>query len=99
MSQVQCFNYNVYGHYARECRKPRREKESAKDQPQEVNLSRTLDEEPTLLFTECGEKNPTVMFLSEEGVCPKLSLNVNVGVNSKVWYLDNGASNHMTGRK
>lgn len=74
-SEVKCFNCNVYGHYARECRKPKRDKERAKDQPQEVNLSQTMDEEPTLLFTECKEKDQTLMLLSEEGVCPKLSPN------------------------
>lgn len=52
-----------------------------------------------LLFTECGEKDPTVMLLSEEDVCLKLRSNEDTGVNSNLWYLDNGASNHMMGRK
>lgn len=34
-SRVRCFNCNVYGHYAAECRKPRCDKE----QKEEVNMN------------------------------------------------------------
>lgn len=98
-SHIKCFNCNIYGHYAADCRKPRRDKDRQKDQTPEVNLTQTQDDEPTLLFTECGEKENKVMLLSEEGVMPRLGENRNEGENSNIWYLDNGASNHMTGKR
>lgn len=91
MSKIRCFSCLTYGHYAAECRKPKREK----DQQVEVNMSQTTDNEPALLMAECGQEK---LFLNERNVSPGLIAN---GENSKgvsnVWYLDNGASNHMTG--
>ena len=96
---IKCFNCNIYGHFAAECRKPRRERDRDRNQTQEANLTQTSqDEEPTLLFTECKEKEGYVVLLNEESVNPSL---ISSGHNddSNLWYLDNGASNHMTGRK
>lgn len=33
---------------------------------------------------------------NEENVLPKLNPENNIKTNSNIWYLDNGASNHMT---
>lgn len=87
-SHIKCFNCNIYGHFDAECRKPRREKERDKNQTQEANLSQVnQDDEPTLLFTECREKENGIVLLNEEMM--DLSL-VNCGPtdNSTLWYLD-----------
>lgn len=38
-----------------------------------------------------------MVLLNEDSVIPKLSSVNNTGGESNVWYLDNGASNHMIG--
>ena len=47
-SRVKCFSCGGYGHFAAECRKPRR----GKEQRQEVNISQIDDEEPALLMAK-----------------------------------------------
>ncbi|XP_074378700.1 uncharacterized protein LOC141720250 [Apium graveolens] len=89
---VKCFNCQVYGHYAHEYRKPKKEKEKVKEQSQESNLTNLEDDEPTLLLTE-GE----VVLLNEEKVLPSFYQKEGTMGNGSLWYLDNGASNHMTG--
>ena len=64
----------------------------------EINLSKTEEDEPALLFTECGSKETDMIMLSEEKVVPELKATYE-NRESQVWYLDNGASNHMTGQK
>lgn len=49
------------------------------------------EDEPALLLAECGRETHMVL-LNEEGVVPKLN-------ESQVWYLNNGANNHMIGRR
>lgn len=87
-SKVRCFNCQAYGHYASECRKPR-------DIHKEVNLAKSYEDEPALLMAEVGD----TMLLKEEAVVPKLRTNSEGQRESQVWYLDNGASNHMTGQR
>lgn len=94
-SKVKCFNCQGYGHYAEECKKSKREKEHK----EEVNIAQMQDNEPALLLTEKPEEDSTVMLINEEKVLPKLSQgDEGVQVNSNLWYLDNGASNHMRGQ-
>lgn len=92
---IRCFNCSNFGHYAAECRKPRREKE----QSAEANLVQTQDDELALLLVEkCGEEKNNVALMNEE-IKPRLNAQKTTGEESNVWYLDNGASNHMTGQR
>lgn len=54
-----------------------------KFQKPEVNLTQVQNDEPVLL-------------IAEKEVGPKLSDNESEKLESNVWYLDNGASNHMS---
>lgn len=93
-SKLRCFNCHGFGHFARDCKSNKRDKET-KD---EVNISQIPDEEPALLLTECKIEDGSVMLVNEEKVVPKLKMNRNENqCESNLWYLDNGASNHMTG--
>ena len=94
-SRVRCFKCQAYGHFAVECRKPRRNGEM----PTEANLSQTIEDEPTLLISEVEEIEARSMLLKEDAVIPKLRANDKEQRESQVWYLDNGASNHMTGQR
>lgn len=94
-SRVWCFNCQAYGHFVYECRNPHKDKDVQK----EVNLSRIQDDEPALLMAGIQDKNTSTMLLKEETVIPKLRTYVGEHRESQVWYLDNGASNHMTGQR
>lgn len=64
----------------------------------EVNLAHINDDEHALLITECRDEGKDIVLLNEGGVSPKQSSNEDkVTRDSNMWYLDNGASNHMTG--
>lgn len=89
-SQLKCFNCNGYGHFAAECRKPRR----ARPQRAEVNLSQMNDEEPALLMALCENGAENVISFTED----KKTNSVRE-TQENTWYLDNGASNHMTGHR
>lgn len=64
-----------------------------------VNLSKTEDEEPALLFTECKNEEAGIIILNEERVVPDLKRTDDVGRESQVWFLDNGGSNLMPGQR
>ena len=86
-SQLKCFNCGGYGYFAAECRKPVR----SKKQKGEVNLTQTSDNEPVLLMAMCD--NSVLAFTKGKDT------NNSKEVEENTWYLDNGASNHITGHR
>ena len=64
-----------------------------------MNLSQIQEDEPALLIAEVETTNIENMLLKEEKVVPKLRSNNEGQRESQVWYLDNSASNHMTGQR
>lgn len=90
---IKCFNCDKLGHYASECWNERR--------GEEVNL--VHDEESALMLTvaqgeiQSREKNQDVVMLNEEEVIPELHSTEMEQLHTHTWYLDNGASNRMSG--
>ncbi|XP_074336142.1 uncharacterized protein LOC141673305 [Apium graveolens] len=74
-------------------KKPRKDK----DQKQKLNMSQIEDSEPALLIAEQEDTENNDMVVSEEKVMPKLGQDLE-RMESNLWYLDNGASNNMSGQ-
>ncbi|KAJ9544830.1 hypothetical protein OSB04_024537 [Centaurea solstitialis] len=73
----------------RECGAP-------KKRDDEANLTQAQEDEVALMLTVCGEQTETLVLLNEEKVFPGEAKYKSQSGNN-VWYLDNGASNYMTG--
>lgn len=93
--KMRCFNCQAFGHFSYECRKPRREKEVQK----EVNLTQIQGDEPALLVAEIEKPVKEMVLFNEKMMVPKLADKTEGHRDLKIWYLDNGASNHMTGQR
>ncbi|KAJ0522523.1 putative RNA-directed DNA polymerase [Helianthus annuus] len=85
---LRCYNCDKIGHYSSECKAPSKGKE-------EANLTKTEDVrdiDPSLFMAVCSTKKVS---LNEERVIPGVFERNEEGM----WYLDNGASHHMSGKK
>ncbi|KAK1422289.1 hypothetical protein QVD17_25292 [Tagetes erecta] len=85
LSKVQCHYCHKTGHYKDKC-------PQLNHTQQESNLVQD-DEQPTLLMATMGDKEGNAeVFLTQKEILSK-----NTNTKESQWYLDNGASNHMTG--
>ena len=82
---IKCNSCGKYGHYAVECRN--------KERDDEANLMFTDNEKPALMLIQ---KILNPLMLNEEKVMTNPSTYGKDLVEINLWYLDNGASNHMT---
>jgi len=102
---IQCFNCKDYGHYANCCPKEKRgggeEAHHARVEKIEPALMLTVAEEPQLFekmpSPERNSGRRQAVNLKEGKVIPELHLTGEGFNTGNIWYLDNGASNHMTG--
>ena len=62
-----------------------------------MNLTQIEGDEPALLLVDCGEEENDIVLLNEGSITPQLKPETEKKAKSNLWYLDNGASNHMTG--
>ncbi|XP_074363725.1 uncharacterized protein LOC141704380 [Apium graveolens] len=77
-----------------ECRRPRRGRELKP----EVNIAAIEDDEPALLFAKFEGREKNLVLLNKgEATTELLYAGYGKVAESSAWYLDNGASNHMTG--
>jgi hypothetical protein len=104
-SHIKCFKCKNYGHYANRCPGEARKEE-------EAHHVKRVDYEPAVLMDETifesgqseqllSEKVQTkkLVYLHEAVRDPELLFTGDGESSEDLWYLDNGASNHMSGNR
>ena len=101
-SHIKCFKCHQYGHYANRCPGEKKKEEEAHHvKAVEFELVVLLTESVTTEQIESQlsetEQAQQRLFLNEVKVFPELYFTGDDDSGRDAWYLDNGASNHMTG--
>ena len=93
-SSIQCYNCQKYGHFAYECRNPKRERE---DRAYVVNSAPTLVQTPQ---APTPAATSSLLMAIEEAQSDFLLQGSEIDHHTfDLWYLDTGATNHMTGQQ
>ncbi|XP_078438351.1 uncharacterized protein LOC144708789 [Wolffia australiana] len=91
-SKIQCYNCQRYGHFSYECRNEKRERGDSAyltESSQAAPVTAEEEEETSALLMAFEEIDSEFLLQGAEGEHPK----------SDLWYLDTGATNHMTGNR
>ena len=108
-SHIRCYNCDEMGHYSTQCKASNKKKVEANltQSDTEPALLLTVLEEKSYISNTLQDSGSPVLenicpqqncaLLIEDNILPELYQENCVSPPSTTWYLDNGASNHMTG--